>query len=38
MSGRMSFIAYTLSAVSGICLISGIAILSSGRRKINGEL
>lgn len=33
MGDKMSFISYTLALVSGVCFISGLAILSNERRE-----
>jgi hypothetical protein len=33
MNVTLVFISYTLAAISGICFVGGIAVLSGGRRK-----
>lgn len=37
MTGILSFVSYTLAVMSGVCLISGIAVLSGGRKVKNGK-
>lgn len=32
MSNALAFVSYTLAAMAGICFVSGIAVLSGGRK------
>lgn len=32
MNGGLMFVAYTFAAMAGICFVSGITVLSRGRR------
>lgn len=32
MNNRLNFVSYTLAAMAGLCLVSGIAVLSGGKK------
>jgi hypothetical protein len=37
MSGGLLFISYAFAAISGICFITGIAVISGGRGDAHGK-
>ncbi len=36
MNNGLAFVSYTLAAMAGICFVSGLAVLSGGRRLRHG--